>query len=68
MKELRNIIDTWNMINKYDLKGCVRESDSVILVPLSEYDRLLNSVKNKRYVQNLLASNGSMFGGRSTIC
>ena len=54
MKELRNIIDTWNMIEKYNLEGCVRQDSMVILVPEKEYDRLLNSVKNKQYIKNLV--------------
>ena len=62
MKELRNIIDTWNMIEKYNLEGAEKLNDSIILLPESEYNRLLESVKNKRYILNLLASNGNMYG------
>ena len=62
MKELRNIIDTWNMVEKYNLKGAKKLNDTIILLPESEYNRLLESVKNKRYIMNLLASNGNMYG------
>ena len=57
MRKLRNIIDTWNMIDKYKLEGAETLNDSIILLPESEYNRLLESVKNKRYIKNLLASN-----------
>lgn len=58
MKKLKNIIDTWNMIEKYGIEGYQILDDSTVAVPDAEYDRLLGSVKNKRYIQNLLRSNG----------
>lgn len=53
MKEMKNIIDTWNMIEKYNLVGCVEKDCGTILVPNKEYERLLNSVKNKQYIKNI---------------
>ena len=52
MRELRNIIDSWNMIEKYNLKGWI-EQNGVILIPDAEYERLMSSVKNKQYIKNI---------------
>ena len=54
MKQMRNIIDTWNMIEKYNLQGWVEKDSTVILLPDSEYERLLASVKNQKYIRNLV--------------
>lgn len=53
MKAMRNIIDTWNMIEKYNLKGYVVKDCRTILVPTIEYERLMNSVVNKQYIRNI---------------
>ena len=52
MRELRNIIDSWNMIEKYNLKGWI-EQNGVILIPDAEYERLIDNVKNKQYIKNI---------------
>lgn len=54
MKKLKNIIDTWNMIEKYNIVGYEELSGAVISIPETEYDRLLGSVKNKAYIKNLV--------------
>ena len=54
MKQMRNIIDTWNMIEKYNLQGWVEKDSTVILLPDSEYEKLLASVKNQKYIRNLV--------------
>lgn len=54
MKQLRNIIDVWNMIEKFDLQGWVVKDSTVILLPVAEYERLLASVKNKNYIRGLV--------------
>ena len=56
MTALKNIIDTWNMIEKYGIEGYEVLDSIAVAVPDSEYERLLNSVKNKRYIQNLRRS------------
>jgi len=56
MTALKNIIDTWNMIEKYGIEGYEVLDSMAVAVPDSEYERLLNSVKNKRYIQNLRRS------------
>lgn len=53
MTALKNIIDTWNMIEKYGIEGYGVLDSTAVAVPDSEYERLLDSVKNKRYIQNL---------------
>lgn len=69
MVQLKNIIDTWNMVLKYKLDGARVESQNpgVVLVPKSEYQRLLDSVKNKRYIENLKVSAGQLCGGCALI-
>lgn len=68
MKELRNIIDTWRVIEKYAIKGWLTKNDSIVLVPESEYERLLNTARYKQDIVRLLPENGGFFGGRFTIC
>ena len=53
MIKLRNIIDTWNMIEKFGIVGYV-ENGATINIPEAEYNRLLDSVKNKAYIRNLV--------------
>lgn len=53
MIAMRNIIDTWNMIEKYNIEGYEVKDSRTILIPETEYDRLLNSVINKQYIKNL---------------
>ena len=50
MTALKNIIDTWNMIEEYNIVGYEEVNSYTIAIPDSEYDRLLNSVKNKKYI------------------
>ena len=54
MKRMKNIIDTWNMIEKYNLAGYVELDSCTVLVPVSEWERLLSSVVNKKYIYNML--------------
>lgn len=68
MKEIRNIIDAWRVIEKYTVDGWVTKDDSVILVPESEYERVLNAARYKQDITRLLPENGGFFGGgRFTI-
>lgn len=53
MKAMRNTIDTWNMIEKYDLKGWEVKDSLTILIPEEEYNRLMDSVLNKQYIRNI---------------
>ncbi|MCI9192359.1 MAG: hypothetical protein HFE92_03030 [Acutalibacter muris] len=57
MTTLRNIIDTWNMIEKYHITVCAT-TEHGITINDSDFQRMLVSSLNKRYVKNLLAKNG----------
>ena len=61
MTALKNIIDTWNMIEKYGIAGYEVLDSTAVAIPNSEYERLLDSVKNKGYIRNLRK-------GRSVRC
>lgn len=52
MIAMRNIIDTWNMIEKYNITGW-KAVGCTIFIPEDEYNRLLESVSNKPYIMNL---------------
>ena len=52
MIALKNTIDTWNMVNKYNITG-YNDQGNTVLIPEAEDTRLLDSVKNKKYIQNL---------------
>ena len=67
MKEIRNIIDAWRVIEKYGISGWVTKDASIILVPESEYERVLNAAKCKNDITRLLPENGGFRGGRFTI-
>ena len=54
MIKLKDIIDTWNMIEKHKINGYVHE-DGVVKIPEDEFQRLLVSVKNKNYINSLKA-------------
>lgn len=52
MQKMRNIIDTWSVIEEFEVKGYEIVRD-VVLIPEAEYDRLLESVANRKYIRNL---------------
>lgn len=52
MIKMRHIIDTWNVIDKYGIKGWV-DVDYAILIPAAEYERLMADVKNQKYIRNI---------------
>ena len=51
--KMRNIIDTWNMIDKFGIKEYRVLNSVEIELPDSEYERMLNLANNKTYIQNL---------------
>ena len=59
MKELHAIIDTWNMIDYAGITNWKQEGNKVMISD-SDFQKMLDSVKNKKYVNNLLASHGIM--------
>lgn len=53
MIEMQEIIDVWNIIEKYQIQGWKMER-GLILIPEEEYDRVLASNKSPRYIKNLV--------------
>ena len=52
MKRMKEIIDTWRMIEKYNVKEWKQENGA-IYISKEEYDRIYEEVLNKRYLKNL---------------
>lgn len=53
MKRMKKIIDVWNIIKKYDVKGWKQEN-GVIYIPKAEFDRVYKEIPNKSYLINLI--------------
>ena len=48
---LREIIDTWNMLDKYDIE--FENRDGSIFISEVDYEKMLDLAKNKNYIKNL---------------
>lgn len=59
---LKNIIDTWNMIEKLNVIAYKEIDATTVEVAECEYNRMLNETKNKEYIKNLRKENGMMAG------
>lgn len=60
--KLKNIIDTANMIEKYNLKSAkYNKDDDSYTVSQSDYDKMYKSAKNKKYIENLKHGGGQMY-------
>jgi hypothetical protein len=57
MKAMRNIVDTWNMIEKFGITEYTT-TNSTIEISDEDFQKILNGSLNKKYINNLLASNG----------
>ncbi len=57
MKVMRNIIDTWNMIEKFGITEYTT-TNSTVEIRDRDFRKMLNGSLNKEYINNLLASNG----------
>lgn len=57
MKELRNIIDTWNMIEKFHITEYTT-TERAITISDKDFQKMLDGSLNKKYINNLLAGNG----------
>ena len=57
---LSNIIDSWNMIDKFNLDWTKDDEHDTILISEEDFDMMLSSVKNPRYIQNIKASHGRL--------
>ena len=53
MKRMREIIDTWRIIEKYNVKGWKQENEAIYF-PNEEFDRVYEEIINKRYLINLI--------------
>lgn len=60
MKELRNIIDTWKMIEKFGVKNFEKTDRDTVKISNSDFQKILDGSANKRYVKNLLTDNGRL--------
>ena len=53
--KLKNIVDTWNVIERYQVKDWKQKDyNSSISVPVEEFERALSKVKNRGYILNLV--------------
>lgn len=64
---LMGIIDTVNIIDKYDIPYTYDTKRDEYLISDEDYQNLLNSSKNKRYIEKLKAGNGRMFSHNGPI-
>lgn len=53
MKRMKEIIDTWNIIDKYNIQGWKQENGS-IHIPKEEFDMVYEEILNKSYLINLI--------------
>lgn len=53
MKRMKEIIDTWRIIERYNVKGWKQENGA-IYIPEEEYDRVYEEILNKTYLRNLI--------------
>lgn len=53
MKRMREIVDTWNIIQKYNIKGW-KQGNGEIYIPKEEYNRVYEEIRNKSYLRNLI--------------
>ena len=56
--KLRNIIDSWNMIEKYNINYHIND-EGLIEISDADFQRMLDRSKNTQYIKNLLADNGN---------
>lgn len=57
---ISNIIDSWNIIEEFNLDWSKDEDHDTILISEEDFNMMLASVKNPRYIQSLKASHGRL--------
>lgn len=57
---LSNIIDTWKMIDEFNLDWSKDEANDTIVISEDDFNMMLASVKNRRYIQSLKATHGRL--------
>lgn len=50
---LKEISDSWNMIDKYNIDYDYKSGSNVIYISKADYQKMLNASKNKAYIKNL---------------
>ncbi|MBO8460150.1 MAG: hypothetical protein IAA73_07460 [Bacteroidetes bacterium] len=53
MVELKETIDTWNMMQKYNVQDFQITFNHSIIISQADYNRMLEGAKNKQYIKNL---------------
>lgn len=53
---LKEISDSWNMIDKYNIDYDYKSGSNVIYISKADYQKMLNASKNKAYIKNLCKS------------
>lgn len=51
--ELKDMIDSWNMIEKFDIQEFQVTFNNSIIISQDDYNRMLERAKNKQYIKNL---------------
>jgi len=53
MKKMKAIIDTWYIVESYNVKGWKQENGAVY-IPSEEFDRVYEEIPNKSYLVSLI--------------
>ena len=66
MKKLHNIIDTWNVMEKYNVMDYTHEGDNVILISEEDFQKILDGAYARggqdglNYIKHLVVGGGKM--------
>lgn len=52
--ELKDMIDSWNMIERFNIQEFQITFNHSIIISQDDYNRMLEGAKNKQYIKNLL--------------
>ena len=58
MVKLKGIIDTVNILEKYDIDCEYNYDEDTYTISEKDFERILELSKNKKYIENLKAENG----------
>lgn len=61
MKRLKDIIDTWNMLEKFNIEN-YNVVNGAVEITDDDFQKMLDGCKNKKYINNLLAYTGRVYG------
>lgn len=54
MVELKDVIDTWNMLEKHNIQNFYATSNNSVIISKDDYNKMIEEAKNKQYIKNLL--------------